>query len=165
MWAADIMHGNGVSVGKYKTRHLQDLVHELVRSFEIHQSCGSRLNGVHLEQTGEVDANGESVTEILGGSMELDAEELPKRYNTFCDARLNMTQSLGELASNSTRRLVIRPMLLFGGRRTGFGHHLSSRAPRLMTLLHSRQTLLSSSPTSSPPNDEASGPKTPSTGG
>jgi len=94
VWCADIMHGNGVSVGKYKTRHLQDLVRELVRSFEIHQSLGSRLNGVHLEQTGELDANGESVTEILGGSMELDAEELPKRYNTFCDARLNMTQSL-----------------------------------------------------------------------
>lgn len=49
-----------------------DIVLELSRSIQIHARLGSRLNGVHLEMTGE------SVTECLGGSMELD--DLSPRY-------------------------------------------------------------------------------------
>lgn len=48
-----------------------------------------------LEFTGEVDEDGFSVTECLGGSMELTEEELGLRYQSFCDPRLNFEQSLG----------------------------------------------------------------------
>jgi 3-deoxy-7-phosphoheptulonate synthase len=89
------MHGNTVSAGKYKTRHLADMVKELSQSFQIHLDHGSRLQGVHLEMTGDTDKDGFSVTECLGGSMELEVEELAKRYESFCDPRLNLEQTLG----------------------------------------------------------------------
>ena len=37
---------------------------------------------------------GENVTECVGGSSELQHEELSQDYVTFCDPRLNYTQSL-----------------------------------------------------------------------
>lgn len=40
----------------------------------------SRLGGVSLEFTGEFNEDGYSVTECLGGSMELSEEELGLRY-------------------------------------------------------------------------------------
>ena len=40
----------------------------------------SRLGGVSLEFTGEFNEEGYSVTECLGGSMELSEEELGLRY-------------------------------------------------------------------------------------
>ena len=88
------MHGNTITAGAYKTRHLSDLVTELTRSFDIHHRLGSRLQGVHLEMTGDTDAAGFSVTECLGGSMELDVAELAQRYQSFCDPRLNTEQTL-----------------------------------------------------------------------
>lgn len=85
----------------------------------IHAECGSRMNGVSLEFTGELSEDGFSVTECLGGSMELSEEQLGLRYQvrrpafvfvflieevvhavdgiqSFCDPRLNFEQSLGE---------------------------------------------------------------------
>jgi hypothetical protein len=44
--------------------------------------------------TSEVDAKGFSVTECIGGSMELADEDLGLRYQSFCDPRLNHEQSL-----------------------------------------------------------------------
>ena len=96
------MHGNTVSAGKYKTRHLADMASELTKSFAIHLEHGSKLQGVHLEMTGDTDAEGFSVTECLGGSMELEVEELAQRYQSHCDPRLNTEQTLG-------RRLEIPP--------------------------------------------------------
>lgn len=58
VWCADIMHGNTFSAGKYKTRHMADLVSELSKSFQIHTSLGSKLQGVHLEMTGDTDEAG-----------------------------------------------------------------------------------------------------------
>ena len=46
----------------------------------IHTECGSRLGGVSLEFTGELNDEGFSVTECVGGSMELGEEELGLRY-------------------------------------------------------------------------------------
>jgi len=46
----------------------------------IHAACGSRLGGVSLEFTGELTDEGYSVTECVGGSMELGEEELGLRY-------------------------------------------------------------------------------------
>jgi 3-deoxy-D-arabino-heptulosonate 7-phosphate (DAHP) synthase class II len=57
-----------------------DIVAELSASIRIHNRLGSRLGGVHLEMTGEVNEDGYSVTECLGGSMELQDEELSKNY-------------------------------------------------------------------------------------
>ena len=75
---------------------------------------GSRLGVVSLEFTGELNDEGFSVTECLGGSMELSEEQLGLRYQvccsidfvqkclsytviqqSFCDPRLNFEQSLG----------------------------------------------------------------------
>ena len=75
-----------------KTRHMADLCSELVKSWKIHQSLGSKLQGIHLEMTGDVDENGYSVTEVIGGSMERSEEDLPSRYLTFCDPRCSVEQ-------------------------------------------------------------------------
>jgi 3-deoxy-7-phosphoheptulonate synthase len=46
----------------------------------IHAVCGSRLGGVSLEFTGELNEEGFSVTECVGGSTELSEEQLGLRY-------------------------------------------------------------------------------------
>lgn len=99
---------------------MADLCSELVKSWKIHRSLGSKLQGIHLEMTGDVDENGyrlvyllkigemgrsvnaqtnarlacrsHSVTEIVGGSMERSEEDLPTRYLTFCDPRCSVEQ-------------------------------------------------------------------------
>lgn len=76
-----------------KTRHFADIVKEIVCSLEIHRSKGTILGGVHLELTGEV-RDGYSVTECIGGSMELEDKDLSTNYRTHCDPRLNYEQSL-----------------------------------------------------------------------
>jgi 3-deoxy-7-phosphoheptulonate synthase len=55
-------------------------VSEVTSCLRIHTECGSVLNGVSLEFTGEMSEDGFSVTECLGGSMELSEEELGLRY-------------------------------------------------------------------------------------
>ena len=73
---------------------MADIVLEISRSMQIHTRLGYRLNGIHLAMTGDVDASGSSVTECLGGSMDLQASDLGIRYTSFCDPRLNADQSL-----------------------------------------------------------------------
>jgi len=63
-----------------KTRHFNNIISELTASLRIHTECDSRLGGVSLEFTGELNEEGYSVTECLGGSMELGEEELGLRY-------------------------------------------------------------------------------------
>lgn len=96
-----------------KTRHFRTIIRELTSCLRIHTECGSKLGGVSLEFTGEFNDEGFSVTECIGGSMELSEEELGLRYQvvherrlhyvtsltvlqSFCDPRLNFEQSLGE---------------------------------------------------------------------
>ncbi|CAM0135117.1 hypothetical protein VKS41_000303 [Umbelopsis sp. WA50703] len=89
VWVCDPMHGNTKSaVGGIKTRHFADIMEELTSSFKVHQSVGSKLNGVHFELTGD------SVTECVGGSMDLKPSDLSTNYQTHCDPRLNYEQSL-----------------------------------------------------------------------
>jgi 3-deoxy-7-phosphoheptulonate synthase len=78
-----------------KTRHFGTIISELTTCIKVHQANASRLNGVSLEFTGELSEDGYSVTECLGGSMELKEEQLGLRYQSFCDPRLNYEQSLG----------------------------------------------------------------------
>ncbi|KAN0074546.1 DAHP synthetase [Tylopilus felleus] len=80
-WVCDPMHGNTLTSGTgLKTRHFGTIISELTSCINIHTACGSRLGGVSLEFTGELNDEGFSVTECLGGSMELSEEELGLRY-------------------------------------------------------------------------------------
>ena len=89
VWQCDPMHGNGKSTPSgIKTRRFADIFSELEQALDIHAKEGSYLGGVHLELTGE------AVTECTGGSEGLDEKDLEKRYETFCDPRLNEKQSL-----------------------------------------------------------------------
>ena len=88
-WCCDPMHGNTVTTEQgYKTRRFQDVLDELAASFEIHRKEGSSLSGVHFELTGE------DVTECLGGGQNLGEKDLYARYESFCDPRLNYSQSM-----------------------------------------------------------------------
>ncbi|KAK3336484.1 DAHP synthetase [Cercophora scortea] len=93
VWQCDPMHGNTQSVGSggIKTRAFSDIFSELQQTLRIHKEQGSYLGGVHLELTGD------AVTECLGGSENLDEDDLSTNYTSFCDPRLNEKQAL-ELA-------------------------------------------------------------------
>jgi len=95
IWVCDPMHGNTLtSSSGHKTRHFGTIISEIKSCLEIHSQCESWLGGVSLEFTGELSDDGFSVTECLGGSMELIEEQLGLRYQSFCDPRLNFEQSL-----------------------------------------------------------------------
>jgi hypothetical protein len=66
-----------------KTRHFNNIIIELKSSLRIHTACGSRLGGVSLEFTGELNDEGFSVTECIGGSMELGEGQLGLRYQVW----------------------------------------------------------------------------------
>jgi 3-deoxy-7-phosphoheptulonate synthase len=89
VWVCDPMHGNLVrtSSGR-KTRHFGTIMEELQGFFAANREAGTWPGGVHLEFTGE------DVTECLGGSEEILEAQLPDRYETLCDPRLNGRQAL-----------------------------------------------------------------------
>ncbi|VEI12526.1 class II 3-deoxy-7-phosphoheptulonate synthase [Trueperella bialowiezensis] len=90
-WMSDPMHGNTISVGRFKTRRLDDVLDEVRGFFRVHREMGTIPGGLHMELTGD------DVTEVLGGSEEIVEEALGDRYETLVDPRLNHQQSL-ELA-------------------------------------------------------------------
>lgn len=91
-WICDPMHGNGItSANGYKTRRFSDVIDEVRGFFEVHHAVGTVPGGIHVELTGD------DVTEVLGGSEEIDDSALTRRYTTLVDPRLNHQQSL-ELA-------------------------------------------------------------------
>ncbi len=88
-WCVDPMHGNTVKLADgRKTRHFDDILSEMRRSFDVHSREGSVLGGLHLELTAD------DVTECLGGTSGVQEEIMRLRYETWCDPRLNGTQSL-----------------------------------------------------------------------
>ncbi len=92
VWTCDPMHGNTIKSNTgYKTRPLKDIISEIHQFFQIHRTEGTYPGGVHLEMTGQ------DVTECMGGLQEITDEDLQNRYHTYCDPRLNASQSL-ELA-------------------------------------------------------------------
>jgi len=92
VWMCDPMHGNTVSTStKLKTRSFDAILAEVRGFFDVHEAEGSWAGGVHVEMTGH------DVTECTGGAHRLSEADLPERYETFCDPRLNAEQSL-ELA-------------------------------------------------------------------
>lgn len=98
-WCSDPMHGNTYKTANgTKTRHFDDILAELDRSFEVHADAGSILGGVHFEMTGQ------NVTEVVGGSCGLTEADLATAYESDVDPRMNYAQSL-ELAFLVSRRL------------------------------------------------------------
>ncbi|MFD4639761.1 3-deoxy-7-phosphoheptulonate synthase class II [Lentzea sp. NPDC058436] len=92
VWQCDPMHGNTQgSASGHKTRHFDRVVDEVQGFFEVHRALGTHPGGVHLELTGD------DVTECLGGAGRISEADLPRRYETACDPRLNAEQSV-ELA-------------------------------------------------------------------
>jgi len=91
-WVCDPMHGNTFEApdGR-KTRRFDDVIDEVLGFFEVHRALGTHPGGLHMELTGD------DVTECLGGSGGIGESDLPIRYQTACDPRLNHQQSL-ELA-------------------------------------------------------------------
>ncbi|ERS56546.1 MULTISPECIES: class II 3-deoxy-7-phosphoheptulonate synthase [unclassified Corynebacterium] len=89
VWQSDPMHGNTfTSSNGYKTRHFDKIVDEVQGFFEVHRDLGTHPGGVHLEFTGE------DVTECLGGAEDITDLDLPGRYESAVDPRLNTQQSL-----------------------------------------------------------------------
>ena len=89
VWACDPMHGNTIKASSgYKTRPLQNIISEIEQFFRIHKSEGTYPGGIHLEMTGQ------DVTECIGGIQEIKESDLKSRYHTYCDPRLNASQSL-----------------------------------------------------------------------
>jgi 3-deoxy-7-phosphoheptulonate synthase len=93
IWSIDPMHGNTQSRGPLKTRLLGDILAEIATFFDIAEAEGVHPGGVHLEMTGA------DVTECLGGSLPLVEADLPRRYLTHCDPRLNQAQALDVAAT------------------------------------------------------------------
>jgi 3-deoxy-D-arabino-heptulosonate 7-phosphate (DAHP) synthase class II len=92
IWQCDPMHGNTRTSGNgYKTRHFGHVVAELAGFFAVHRQLGTHPGGIHVEVTGD------DVTECLGGAAGIAEADLPDRYLTACDPRLNADQSV-ELA-------------------------------------------------------------------
>ena len=82
------MHGNTfASESGRKTRHFDDVLGEIQGFFAVHRAEGTWPGGVHIELTGD------DVTECLGGIGGIVEEQLPLRYTTTCDPRLNARQS------------------------------------------------------------------------
>jgi 3-deoxy-7-phosphoheptulonate synthase len=89
VWACDPMHGNTIKASNgFKTRSLVNIISEIEQFFQIHRAEGSYPGGIHLEMTGQ------DVTECIGGIQEIKESDLSSRYHTYCDPRLNASQSL-----------------------------------------------------------------------
>ncbi|WP_075731328.1 3-deoxy-7-phosphoheptulonate synthase class II [Streptomyces acidiscabies] len=90
VWVCDPMHGNTFEAPSgHKTRRFDDVLAEVAGFFEVHAGLGTHAGGLHVEVTGE------EVTECVGGGV--GVVELPRRYESACDPRLNGGQAL-ELA-------------------------------------------------------------------
>jgi 3-deoxy-7-phosphoheptulonate synthase len=97
LWMTDPMHGNTFTSREgVKTRDVERILLEVERTFDVLESCGARLGGVHLELTGE------DVTECVGGG--LSEGDLDRNYASVCDPRLNYRQAM-EMAFAIARRL------------------------------------------------------------
>ena len=87
IWLSDPMHGNTVKSGVgLKTRYLRDVITEALRFRDILEANGQHAAGLHIEVAAD------DVTECIGGSVERE-EDLPRRYTSLCDPRLNAGQA------------------------------------------------------------------------
>lgn len=102
LWVCDPMHGNTrTATTGHKTREFADVLGEVVGFFDVCRAVGVHPGGIHIELTGD------DVTECTGGMEGLLDQDLPSRYETACDPRLNRVQSL-ELAFRVSEMLKAR---------------------------------------------------------
>ena len=80
----------------------QVIASEVDQAFDIHESLGSILGGVHFELTGE------DVSECIGGARGLAEEDLNRAYYSDVDPRLNYEQAM-EMALLIARHMTRRP--------------------------------------------------------
>ena len=102
LWCCDPMHGNTRTTSEgIKTRNFDHILEELELAFDIHNTCGSYLGGVHVELTGE------NVTECVGGARGLSESDLTRAYHSHIDPRLNCEQALelSMLVAGKMRRI------------------------------------------------------------
>ena len=86
LWMCDPMHGNTEkNVAGIKYRSVDKIFREIAEFFRVCKMEGVIPGGLHLEMTGK------NVTECVGGPREVD---LTRRYETFCDPRLNDEQAI-----------------------------------------------------------------------
>jgi 3-deoxy-7-phosphoheptulonate synthase len=89
LWVCDPMHGNTETTADgIKTRRFDKILHEVEAALDVHRRMGTVQGGVHFELTGE------NVTECIGGSTGIEAEDLKRDYRTKVDPRLNADQAL-----------------------------------------------------------------------
>jgi len=89
LWMCDPCHGNTLlTPSGIKTRCVGTLLDEMCQTYEVHRHAGSRLGGLHLEQTGE------DVTECLEELRLEDGDSLLVNYRSLCDPRLSREQAL-----------------------------------------------------------------------
>jgi len=89
LWSVDPMHAQTMMTRDgFKTRDFDAILTELTTTFRIHGEVGSHLGGVHFELTGD------DVTECIGGRSGVTEADLSRQYESYCDPRLNRTQSI-----------------------------------------------------------------------
>ncbi|KAF7128354.1 hypothetical protein CNMCM5793_003084 [Aspergillus hiratsukae] len=89
VWMCDPCHGNTkVTPSGIKTRCVETMVQEVIRTFETHRANGSFMGGLHLEQTGEF------VTECVDAWDTYCEGDLTTNYRSLCDPRLSYIQAL-----------------------------------------------------------------------
>jgi 3-deoxy-7-phosphoheptulonate synthase len=93
VWLSDPMHGNTVLTPTgHKTRHLSQIEAE-VRAFgRVIERAGMPAGGLHLEMAAT------DVTECVGGPVRSEAD-VPTRYLSLCDPRLNPEQAVRVLSA------------------------------------------------------------------
>ncbi|KUJ69101.1 hypothetical protein ACZ90_14285 [Streptomyces albus subsp. albus] len=88
VWVCDPVHGNTVTAATgHKTRHVEAVCDEVAGFFAAVRAARGWPGGVHLEATPD------EVTECVGGTPGVAERELPLRYETACDPRLNGRQT------------------------------------------------------------------------
>ncbi|MFI5797405.1 3-deoxy-7-phosphoheptulonate synthase [Streptomyces sp. NPDC051677] len=103
VWVCDPVHGNTYTSGSgHKTRHVDTVGAEISGFFAAVRAAGGSPGGIHLE------AAPEDVTECVGGVAGVTEQDLPLRYETACDPRLNASQT-AELAALTARLCADRP--------------------------------------------------------
>jgi 3-deoxy-7-phosphoheptulonate synthase len=89
VWCCDPMHANTITTASgYKTRRVRDVVAEIRGFFDVLRGLATHPGGIHLEVASE------DVTECVGGLAMVREQDLPLRFETACDPRLNPSQAL-----------------------------------------------------------------------
>ncbi|WP_406423246.1 3-deoxy-7-phosphoheptulonate synthase [Streptomyces sp. NBC_00842] len=89
VWVCDPVHGNTYTSGTgHKTRHVDVVGAEIRGFFAAVRAARGWPGGIHLEATPA------DVTECVGGVPGVAEQDLPLRYETACDPRLNGAQTV-----------------------------------------------------------------------